>query len=300
MSTNESGLTDLEQEKVNLAKPFRSLAIIFIVAGDIGWFASASLLIERVKSLQNPTKDLACDISPFVACGPLFDRWQASLFGFPNAMLGVAGFIVPIVIGFAIFAGAKFNGWFWRGEDPRLLGFRRERMARLLAADLNLYAYHLPLDAHAQLGNNAGLARALGFTEKTVEVVLLPDASLTTVRVGSTVADVEEVCAATGYSRFPVRADDGGHTGYVHIKDVLETDDELRSRRVSADRVRVAIADEGPGFDPGSVPDCTSDERLEAPSGRGVMLMRSFMTTIEYNAAGNAVVLEKVREPAES
>jgi len=69
---------------------------------------------------------------------------------------------------------------------------------------------------------------------------------------------------------------------------------------VSADRVRVAIADEGPGFDPGSVPDCTSDERLEAPSGRGVMLMRSFMTTIEYNAAGNAVVLEKVREPAES
>ena len=69
---------------------------------------------------------------------------------------------------------------------------------------------------------------------------------------------------------------------------------------VSADRVRVAIADEGPGFDPGSVPDCTSDERLQAPSGRGVMLMRSFMTTIEYNAAGNAVVLEKVREPAES
>jgi serine/threonine-protein kinase RsbW len=69
---------------------------------------------------------------------------------------------------------------------------------------------------------------------------------------------------------------------------------------VSADRDRDAIADEGPGFDPGSVPDCTSDERLEAPSGRGVMLMRSFMTTIEYNAAGNAVVLEKVREPAES
>jgi serine/threonine-protein kinase RsbW len=69
---------------------------------------------------------------------------------------------------------------------------------------------------------------------------------------------------------------------------------------VSADRVRVAIADEGPGFDPASVPDCTAEERLEAPSGRGVMLMRSFMTTIEYNAAGNAVVLEKLRDPAES
>ena len=69
---------------------------------------------------------------------------------------------------------------------------------------------------------------------------------------------------------------------------------------VSADRVRVAIADEGSGFDPASVPDCTAEERLEAPSGRGVMLMRSFMTTIEYNAAGNAVVLEKLRDPAES
>jgi uncharacterized membrane protein len=115
MSTNKSGFTDLEQEKITLEKSFRSLARIFIVAGAIGWFASASLLIERVKSLQNPTKDLSCDISPFVACGPLFDRWQASLFGFPNAMLGVAGFVVPIVIGVAIFAGAKFKGWFWRG-----------------------------------------------------------------------------------------------------------------------------------------------------------------------------------------
>jgi len=69
---------------------------------------------------------------------------------------------------------------------------------------------------------------------------------------------------------------------------------------VSADRVRVAITDEGPGFDPASVPDCTAEERLEAPSGRGVMLMRSFMTRIEYNPAGNAVVLEKRRDRPES
>ena len=64
---------------------------------------------------------------------------------------------------------------------------------------------------------------------------------------------------------------------------------------VSADMVRVGISDEGPGFDPGAVPDCTLDERLESPSGRGVMLMRTFMTRIEYNAKGNAVVLEKIR-----
>jgi serine/threonine-protein kinase RsbW len=56
------------------------------------------------------------------------------------------------------------------------------------------------------------------------------------------------------------------------------------------------VEDEGDGFDPAQVPDCTLEERLDVPSGRGVMLMRSFMTRIEYNAKGNAVVLEKRRE----
>lgn len=54
------------------------------------------------------------------------------------------------------------HGWFWKGEDPRVLGTRKKRLASLLATDLNLIAYHLPLDAHPQLGNNAQLARILG------------------------------------------------------------------------------------------------------------------------------------------
>jgi serine/threonine-protein kinase RsbW len=68
---------------------------------------------------------------------------------------------------------------------------------------------------------------------------------------------------------------------------------------VSADTARIEVTDEGEGFDPGAVPDCTQDDRLDCPSGRGVMLMRSFMTRIEYNAKGNAVLLEKIRNPAE-
>ncbi|MEN9591344.1 MAG: hypothetical protein RLZZ481_3130 [Pseudomonadota bacterium] len=54
------------------------------------------------------------------------------------------------------------HGWFWKGEDPRLVGTRKARVASLLAQDLNLLAYHLPLDAHPVLGNNAQLARVLG------------------------------------------------------------------------------------------------------------------------------------------
>jgi serine/threonine-protein kinase RsbW len=69
---------------------------------------------------------------------------------------------------------------------------------------------------------------------------------------------------------------------------------------VSPERAWLEITDEGPGFDPASVPDCTLEERLDVPSGRGVMLMRSFMTRIEYNAKGNSVVLEKLRDLAES
>ena len=54
------------------------------------------------------------------------------------------------------------HGYFWRGEDGRITGIRRQRLKRLLANDLNLFAYHLPLDVHPELGNNAQLARQLG------------------------------------------------------------------------------------------------------------------------------------------
>ncbi len=54
------------------------------------------------------------------------------------------------------------HGWFWKGEDGRIVGTRRRRIGALLAADANLFAYHLPLDLHAELGNNAQLGERLG------------------------------------------------------------------------------------------------------------------------------------------
>jgi dinuclear metal center YbgI/SA1388 family protein len=57
------------------------------------------------------------------------------------------------------------HGWFWKGEDPRVRGPRRERLAALLAHDINLYAYHLPLDVHPGLGNNVQLARHMGWPD---------------------------------------------------------------------------------------------------------------------------------------
>jgi dinuclear metal center YbgI/SA1388 family protein len=56
------------------------------------------------------------------------------------------------------------HGYFWRGEDGRINGIRKTRLALLLGRDINLFAYHLPLDAHPDLGNNAQLARLMGWS----------------------------------------------------------------------------------------------------------------------------------------
>jgi dinuclear metal center YbgI/SA1388 family protein len=56
------------------------------------------------------------------------------------------------------------HGYFWKGENPRVVGMKRRRLATLLRHGISLIAYHLPLDAHPELGNNAQLARVLGLT----------------------------------------------------------------------------------------------------------------------------------------
>ena len=65
--------------------------------------------------------------------------------------------------------------------------------------------------------------------------------------------------------------------------------------KIDPDYVYVEIEDEGPGFVPEDVPDPTAEENLERPCGRGIMLMRSFMSRVEYNERGNRVILEKRR-----
>lgn len=54
------------------------------------------------------------------------------------------------------------HGLFWRGHDGRLTGWLKQRVQRLMAHDISLFAYHLPLDAHAEFGNNAQFGRRIG------------------------------------------------------------------------------------------------------------------------------------------
>lgn len=65
--------------------------------------------------------------------------------------------------------------------------------------------------------------------------------------------------------------------------------------KISREKVRIEVTDQGQGFNPNEVPDPTDDDNLDLPSGRGLMLMRSFMSLVEYNDVGNRVVMEKER-----
>lgn len=58
------------------------------------------------------------------------------------------------------------HGYFWKNEDERIVGIKKQRIQYLLAHEMNLVAYHLPLDAHIELGNNAQLAKKIGIAIK--------------------------------------------------------------------------------------------------------------------------------------
>lgn len=82
----------------------------------------------------------------------------------------------------AIDAGADailvHHGYFWKGEDAAVVGMKKRRLQAILAADINLFAYHLPLDCHLEFGNNAQLAQRLGLrniqpTSQAPEGILL-------------------------------------------------------------------------------------------------------------------------------
>jgi dinuclear metal center YbgI/SA1388 family protein len=86
------------------------------------------------------------------------------------------------------------HGLFWRGQDGRLTGWLKARVERLMAHGINLFAYHLPLDAHAELGNNAQLGLRLGlradgrFGEQDLGFIGPVGASASTPALAATVA----------------------------------------------------------------------------------------------------------------
>lgn len=89
------------------------MAVWLVIAGVIGWWAAFSLTMERLHLLADPDALASCDFSILVQCTANLESWQGSVFGFPNPILGLTGWVAPIVVGVAILAGARFARWFW-------------------------------------------------------------------------------------------------------------------------------------------------------------------------------------------
>ena len=90
-----------------------ALAILLIVTGAIGWYAAFALTLDKLAVLINPEADLDCNFSVIVQCGLNLGSWQGEILGFPNPIIGLAGFVAPIAVGVALLAGARFDRWFW-------------------------------------------------------------------------------------------------------------------------------------------------------------------------------------------
>ena len=96
-------------------RSYRQTAWIFVVGGIIGIFASIELIIQKIAVLSDPDFVPNCDINPILSCGSVISTEQASLFGFPNPVLGVIGFTIVIMFGALLFTGVELPRLIWLG-----------------------------------------------------------------------------------------------------------------------------------------------------------------------------------------
>ncbi|MEV0790406.1 vitamin K epoxide reductase family protein [Kribbella sp. NPDC050459] len=93
----------------------RPPAWILVIGGAVGLSAAIVLTVEKIALLRDPSYVPSCSINPVLSCGSVMSTPQASAFGVPNSLLGIAGFAIVTTIGAALLAGASFQRWFWLG-----------------------------------------------------------------------------------------------------------------------------------------------------------------------------------------
>ncbi|MFD5753625.1 vitamin K epoxide reductase family protein [Streptomyces sp. NPDC127033] len=99
----------------------RVFALLLVVTGAAGLLAAWVITIDKFKLLEDPDFTPGCSLNPVVSCGNIMKSDQASVFGFPNPMLGLAAYSVVIAIGMGLLAGARYRGWFWLGLNAGTL-----------------------------------------------------------------------------------------------------------------------------------------------------------------------------------
>jgi uncharacterized membrane protein len=86
-----------------------------LIAGVIGLASAVTLTIEKIELLKNPAYVPTCSINPVLSCGSVMVTPQASVFGFPNPLMGIVGFSVVLVTGVLAVARVALPRWYWLG-----------------------------------------------------------------------------------------------------------------------------------------------------------------------------------------
>jgi uncharacterized membrane protein len=86
-----------------------------LIAGVIGLIASATLTVEKIELLLDPSYVPSCNLNPIVSCGSVMTTPQASALGFPNSLIGIVGFSVVTVTGVLAVTKVRLPQWYWAG-----------------------------------------------------------------------------------------------------------------------------------------------------------------------------------------
>ncbi|MFF3840520.1 vitamin K epoxide reductase family protein [Streptomyces sp. NPDC001930] len=99
----------------------KAFAWMLVITGAAGVLAAWVITIDKFKLLEDPNFVPGCSLNPIVSCGNIMKSEQASVFGFPNPMLGLVTYAMVIAIGVALLAGARYRRWYWLGLNAGTL-----------------------------------------------------------------------------------------------------------------------------------------------------------------------------------
>lgn len=238
-------LQAMEDVSVMMATAQLGITLCGVLLGALGEPAVAKLLepafswLGVPESALHPTAlvvALLLVVSAHVALGEMVPKNIALAGPEKTAMLlapmlkAIATLLGPVVRGLNNLANRFVR---LTGREPReevTSAFTRDEVAGMVAESR---AEGLLDDDEHQL-----ITSALDFEHGTLRAVLLPDSQVVSVDAGASAAEVEKLCARTGFSRFPVVDDQGRYIGYVHIRDVMAVPADDRDRPLPEDAIR--------------------------------------------------------------
>ncbi len=240
-----STLKAMEQVSLMMACAQLGITLCGVLLGALGEPAVAALLEPVFASLGVPESwlhpvslvvALTLVVSAHVAFGEMVPKniaiagpEQTALMLAP-ALRAIAKAIGPIIRTLNRLANAVVRLTGREPKDEVASAFTREEVAELVAESRREGL--LDDEEHQRITS------ALDFDTATVTSVMVPDSEVVSVRPGVTAAEVERICARTGFSRFPILGADGRFSGYLHIRDVVDIPAERRNEPVPTDRIR--------------------------------------------------------------